>query len=144
MDEGLPWRWKSVEDRLDKLEKRARAAKPLFDDSRDEEYREEAIDIYGDLRSTWERALETVAFAGVVQRHRDYIDTKHLPKTAVLTDADCRLFQAGYKKCCDLTDAHDPSLGRNPEPPAPSEVLKDIQDLKDWTSSLRDRQKLVS
>jgi energy-coupling factor transporter ATP-binding protein EcfA2 len=144
VEDGLPWRWKSVEDRLDKLEKRARAAKQMFDDSRDEEYREEAIAIYNDLRATWERALESVAFAGVVQRHRDYIDTKNLRKTAVLTDSDCASFQAGFKKCCDLTDAHDPSIGRNADPPAPTELLKDIQDLKDWTVSLRDRQKLVT
>jgi len=144
VEEELPWRWKSVEDRLDKLEKRARAAKQLFDDSRDEEYRKDAINIYSDLRATWERALESVAFAGVVLRHRDYIDTKHLPKTAVVTGSDCRAFQAGSKKCCDLTDAHDPSIGRNADPPAPSEVLRDIQDLKDWTTSLRDRQKLIS
>jgi energy-coupling factor transporter ATP-binding protein EcfA2 len=144
VEDGLPWQWKSVEDRLDKLEKRVRAANQLFDNSRDEEYRGEAIAIYNGLRATWERALESIAFAGVVQRHRDYIDPKNIRRAAVLTDSDCSAFQLGFKKCCDVTDAHDPSIGRNAEPPPPSEILKDIQDLKDWSASLRDRHKLVT
>jgi ParB/RepB/Spo0J family partition protein len=143
VEDGLPWQGKSVEDRLDKLSKRAHAAKELFDDSRDEEYAEEAATIYNRLRSTWERALESIAFGGVVQRHRDYIETKHLRKTIVLTDADCDAFHAGFKRCCDITDAHDPSAVRNGEPPAPSEILKDIQGCADWTASLRSRQKLI-
>jgi hypothetical protein len=57
VEDGLPWQGKSVEDRLDKLSKRARDAKRLFDDSRDEEYGEEAVAIYNRLRATWERAL---------------------------------------------------------------------------------------
>ena len=144
VQDGLPWQGKSVEDRLDKLSKRARDAKQLFDDSRDEEYCEEAVAIYNRLRATWERALESIAFAGVVQRHRDYIETRHLRKTIVLTDSDCDAFHAGFKRCCDITDAHDPSVGRNAQPPAPSEILKDIQDLADWMASLRSRQKLIN
>jgi energy-coupling factor transporter ATP-binding protein EcfA2 len=144
VEDGLPWQWKSAEDRLDALEKRARAARQLSEESRDEEYRGEAIAIYNVLRATWERTLESVAFAGVVQRHRDYIDAKHLRKAAVLTDQDCEAFQQGFRKCCDITDAHDPSIGRNAETPVPNEVLQDIQDLRDWIKSLRDRQKLVT
>ena len=78
------------------------------------------------------------------EHHRDYIETKHLRKAVVLTDSDCDAFHAGFKKCCDVTDAHDPSVGRNGLPPTPSEVLKDIQDLADWTASLRSRQKLIN
>ena len=88
--------------------------------------------------------MESVAFGGVMQHHRDYIETKHLRKAVVLTDSDCDAFHAGFKKCCDVTDAHDPSVGRNGLPPTPSEVLKDIQDLADWTASLRSRQKLIN
>jgi hypothetical protein len=49
-----------------------------------DEYREEAVWIYNRVRSTWERALETIAYGGVVQRHRDYIDTRNLRKTVAL------------------------------------------------------------
>jgi hypothetical protein len=50
----------------------------------------------------------------------------------------------GFKKCCNVTDAHDPSAGRNAQPPDPNEALKDIQDLADWAASLRSRQKLIT
>lgn len=39
-------------------------------------YRGEAASIYNLLRATWERALEDVAFFRVIQRHRDYINTR--------------------------------------------------------------------
>lgn len=141
VEDGLPWQAKSVEDRLDKLKKRAGAAKQLFEESRDEEYLEETTAIYSRLRATWERALESIAFGDVIRRHRDYIKTKDLKKTLVLTDSDCETFDAGFKKCSEVTDAHDPSMARNAQPPAPSEVLRDIESLSNWVKSLRDRQK---
>lgn len=144
VSEGLPWKGKSVEDRIDKLEKDARAAEKLSDDNKEDEYKKEAADIYSRLRASWERALEEIAFSRVVQRHRDYIDPKTLKKVSVLTDADCDAFQTGYKKCCNVTDAHDPSSGRNADAPPPKEMLQDIQALKDWAASLRDRQKKIA
>jgi hypothetical protein len=144
VSEGLPWIGKRVEDRIDKLEKAARDAKKLYDDSKEAEYSKAAADIYNHLRSSWERALEEVAFHRVVQRHRDYIDTKNLKKVSVLTELDCDAFHGSFKKCCNIVDAHDPSSGRNAAPPPPSEILQDIQALKHWVSGLRDRQKKIA
>ena len=42
------------------------------------EYDAEAVAICSDLRASSERGLEDVAFSRVIQRHRDYIDTKLL------------------------------------------------------------------
>jgi hypothetical protein len=70
--------------------------------------------------------LEDVAFSRVIQRHRDYIDTKLLKRVSVLTEADCDLFSAGFKRCCEIVDAHDPSRGKNATSLAPDEILKDI------------------
>lgn len=143
VNDGLPWKAQSVENRIDKLEKDARAAKDLYENHEEEKYRHQAADIYNNLRASWERALEDIAFFRIVQRHRDYINTKDLKKAAVLNDSDCDSFLAGFKKCCDIVNAHDPSSGRNAEAPPPSEILQDIQALKDWVLSLRDRQKKV-
>ena len=142
--DGLPWKGQRVEDRIDKLEKAARAAKPLYDNNQEAEYEAAAAHIYDQLRASWERGLEEVAFSHVVMRHRDYINTKDLKKVSVLTDADCNEYAAGFKKCCDVVDAHDPSGGRNAAPPPPADLFQDIQALKDWTASLRDRQKKVA
>jgi hypothetical protein len=144
VNDGLPWKIKSVEDRIDKLEKDAATAKVAYDKHDDNAYREQTSRTYNHLRATWERALEDVAFFRVVQRHRDYIETKNLKKASVLSEADCDAFHAGFKKCCDVVDAHDPSAGRNAEAPPPHEVRADVQGLKSWVASIRDRQKHIT
>lgn len=142
--DGLPWIAASVEDRLDKLGKEARAAKPHYDANREAQYANAAFQFYGRLRATWERAIEEVVFFKIVRRHRDYIDTKHLKKVIVLTDVDCDTFRAGFKKCCDVVEAHDPSIGRNAPPPPPNELFDDLKALEDWVASVRNRQKVIS
>src|SRR3546814_8192983 len=96
-----------------------------------------------DVCSSDLRGLEDIAFVRVIQRHRDYINAKDLKKVSALNEADCDAFAAGFKKCCDIVDAHDPSSGRNSAPPPPTDLFQDIQALKDWAASLRDRQKKI-
>ncbi len=144
VNDGLPWKIKSVEDRINKLEQDAATAKDSYDSHDDQSYRDQTSRIYSLLRATWERALEDIAFFRVVQRHRDYIDTKHLKKASVLSEADCDDFHVGFKKCCDVVDAHDPSAGRNAEAPPPNDVQADIQSLKSWVASIRARQKNIT
>ena len=144
VEQGLPWKGNRVRDRVDKLDKRARKAKEICDADDEQEYERMATRIYNDLRTTWERALEDVAFFRVIQRHRDYIDTKHLKKATVLTEADCDRFNVGFKKCCEIVDSHDPSRTRNAGVPSPSELLKDIKLLRDWEEGIRAKQKNVS
>jgi energy-coupling factor transporter ATP-binding protein EcfA2 len=139
--DGLPWRASRIPDRIDKMEKAARNARDLYERNDEDSYRNAALPIYGDLRATWERALEDVVFGAVIHRYRDYIETRHLRKVTVLEEADCATFETGFKKCCDLIEAHDPSRGRDADVPPPNEVLRDIETLKTWAASLRDRQK---
>ena len=142
--DGLPWDHAGVKARLDRLEKDQRAAKALYDANDENGYRSSAIRLYGFLRATWERALEEIVFAGVLMRHRDYIDTKHLKKVTALLETDTEAFRAAFKKCSDIIEAHDPSRVRNEEPPPPSEILDDIKALKDWAESLRIRQNSIA
>jgi energy-coupling factor transporter ATP-binding protein EcfA2 len=142
--DGLPWVAARIEDRLDKLEKEARAAKKAFDANDEDAYRDQVYGVYGRLRGTWERAIEQVVFHHVVLRHRDYVDTKYLRKATVLNDTDCDDFALAYKKCCDQVEAHDPSGARNAAPPPPNELLSDVKALGTWVKSIRDRQKKVA
>lgn len=64
----------------------------------------------------------------------------HCPRIPIYQE-DCEIFDEGFRKCCDIVDAHDPSIGRNAVPPAPDEIAKDIAKLKAWIISLRQRQK---
>lgn len=140
----LPWIAARVPERVDGLEKEARAAKLLYDAHDDAGYELAVAKIYSRLRSTWERGLEDVALCGVVTRHRDYINTKDLAKVTALQQQDVLDFQAAFKKCCDQTDAHDPSRGRNAAPPPPDEVLADIAKVRPWMDAIRERQKTVA
>lgn len=137
----LPWVAASVQDRVDKMEKDARAAKSLYDGNDDPGYRDAVHRIYSNLRRTWERALEDVAFGGVIQRHRDYINAKNLRRATVFVDKDHQTFSAGFQKCSDWIDGHDGSRGRNAAPPSPDEMLADIKAVRDWVDDLRQRQK---
>ncbi len=143
VSEGLPWKGKSVLDRVDSLEKDARTAQLLYDAQDEAGYRDAVHKIYGALRSTWERAVEDVAFSHVIMRHRDYVDTKNLRKVSALTGVDCDALSARYKKCCDEIEAHDPSRGRDAEPPPPADIFADIEAVRDWVDDLKNRQKLL-
>ncbi|WP_407116123.1 AAA family ATPase [Bradyrhizobium sp. LMG 9283] len=141
VNNGLPWAGQKVKERLDNLEKEARAAARYYEAHDDEAYNAAVVTFYNRLRSTWERALEDVAFCNVVNRHRDYINARDLKKVTALTEADATAWAAGFKTCCDITDAHDPSRGRNAASPPPADLLKHIRDLSTWVTNLRERQK---
>jgi hypothetical protein len=140
----LPWMAASVRDRVDKMEKDARAAKVLYEQNDEPTYRDAVHRIYSNLRRTWERAIEDVAFSGVILRHRDYVNTKNLRRATVLTEADCAEFDKGFQNCCDLTDAHDGSRGRNAAPPTPEEMLTDVQAVRTWADAIRQRQNALN
>jgi AAA domain len=141
---GLPWVASSIKDRVDKMEKETKAAKIIFETNDDDGYRDAVFRIYSALRNTWERAIEDVAFHGVINRHRDYVNTKNLRKVTALSEPDCDTFKMGFDKCCDQTDAHDSSRARNGGPPPPDEVLRDVQAVLTWVSSIRARQSKIS
>jgi hypothetical protein len=143
VEHGTPWKAMRVEQRLDELEKRARAARPYQESGDEDRYAKAVANIYNGLRATWERALEYVAFQRIVQRHRDYVETRNLKKVTVLTEHDCDAFHNNFGKCCTITDSHDPSAARNPVTPDPAEMLQDIAALGDWVRSLRSRQRTV-
>ena len=64
-------------------------------------------------RAAWERALEEVAFAQVIMRHRDQIKPATLSKVSVLTEQDCQLWTTSYAKCCSQMAGHHQSRSRN-------------------------------
>ena len=144
VNKDLPWTAASIRDRIDKLEKEARAAKSLFEAKDDEGYKTAVTSLYSRLRATWERALEDIVFANVVIRHRDYIDTKRLKQVTALEEGDVQTFQSSFKKCCDFVDAHDPSRGHDSEPPETAEIMADIQTLKGWSKALRSKMNSIS
>ena len=143
INDELPWDGMKVAERIDRLEKQARAFMKGRADKDDENYKRDARHFYDDLRAAWERALEEVGFAHVVMRHRDYINTKELIRVSVLTEQDCTSWRDNFQKCSDCIAGHDGSRGRNRAMPEPDELLKDAQALGAWVTDLRQRQKVI-
>jgi hypothetical protein len=139
----LPWDGMKVAERVDNLEKRARALMAVRAREDEETYKREARHFYDDLRAAWERALEEVAFAHVVMRHRDYIRGRDLLRVSALTAQDCNSWTDSFGNCCDLIAGHDGSRGRNRAMPEPEELLQDTQALGAWVRDLKDRQKAI-
>jgi hypothetical protein len=143
INDELPWDGMKVAARVDSLEKQARAFIKARADKDDENYKRDARHFYDDLRAAWERALEEVAFAHVVMRHRDYIRGRDLIRVSALTEQDCRSWSENFQKCSDCIAGHDGSRGRNRAMPEPDELLKDAQALGAWATDLRQRQKAI-
>lgn len=141
VNDNLPWAAMTVLARVDDLEKRARRILQVQNDEDEETYKEAVGAFYSKLREAWERALEEVAFAGVILRHRDYIDGKQLTRAATFSQQDSQHWAAAFKKCSDLLTGHDSSQGRNRAVPEPEELLQDVGVLEAWVRGLKERQK---
>lgn len=143
VNSDLPWEGMKIKERVDSLEKQARALMLVRSHKDEETYKREASHFYDDLRAAWERALEETAFAHVVMRHRDYIRGKDLVRVSALTEQDCKLWRDNFGKCSDRIAGHDGSRGRNRAMPEPEELLQDAQALGAWVTDLRGRQTAV-
>lgn len=139
----LPWEGMKLPARIHKLEQRARDLVSLRAQGDEDVYKRAARHFYDDLRAAWERALEEVAFAHVIMRHRDQIKPKDLPHVSALSPQDCQIWTNNFDKCCGLMAGHDQSRGRNRATPEPDELLQDVQALGSWVRSLRERQKTI-
>jgi energy-coupling factor transporter ATP-binding protein EcfA2 len=143
VNDHLPWIAMSILSRVDDLEKRARALLIVRNDEDEDTYKDAVGGFYSKLREAWERALEEVAFAGVVLRHRDYIDAKWLARATAFAEKDSHVWAAAFKKCSGLLIGHDPSQGRNRAAPEPEELLQDVAELGTWVRDLKSRQAKV-
>ena len=143
VNDSLPWAAMTVLARVDELEKRARRILTIRNDKDEETYREAVGGFYSRLREAWERALEEVAFAGVILRHRDYIDAKNLGRAVAFSEQDSLDWATAFKKCSGLLTGHDSSQGRNRASPEPEELLQDVGRLNAWVRALKDRQRVM-
>jgi hypothetical protein len=143
-NDGLPWECKTPEDRLDRLEKRQReiartwGPRPSSDDA------SKMREAYSWLRSTIERIVERVIFADVVFRYRSYIKLKDLSRVVGFPQSECNEVARLFKRCCDVTDAHDQAQGKQASVPEPKELQDDINATKQLLVSIRARQKTAT
>ena len=142
--DGLPWVAQKTVQRIDQLEKDARATQPDYDAGHDEQYEAGICRVYDNLRATVERAVEEWVFRGVVVRHRDYINLKDLRLVTAVTVTHCERLQKLFQHCCDITQAHDRSTLRSFGVPRPDQALADLTELRTIVDELKSLQKAMS
>ena len=102
--------------------------------------REEAKTLYGLLREGWERGLEEVLLAGLVERFRPNVQTKQVIDVADINGEDCRTLDAAMTKCSKWLTGHDQAAGARAAVPEPAELKADIAALETWVSTIRTRR----
>jgi recombinational DNA repair ATPase RecF len=144
VESGLPWDCKTPQDRLDKIEKAQKALDKIWQPMPDDKLKAEMRGIYSDLRATIERMVEKVVFGDVIFRFRSYINLKNLYQVVGFPDSENAEIQRLFKKCCDVTAAHDAASGKQAAIPDTKELAKDIADTKTLLEAIRMRQRAVA
>lgn len=142
--DGLPWVAQKTAQRIDQLEKDARATQADYDAGNDEQYEVGICRMYDGLRATVERAVEEWFFRGVVVRHRDYINLKDLRLVTAVSVTHCDRLKNLFQRCCDITQAHDRSSLRSFGVPRPDEALSDLTELRAIVDELKNLQKAIT
>ncbi len=137
----LPWVAMKVRDRIGVLRNKWQAAEKLHRTASHAEYEEDAIYIYGLLREAWERAIEEVLLAGIVERFRKNIQTMHIGNLANITEEDCQAVEDGITKSSRWLPGHDQAPAEAVPVPAPQELKEDIDSLKTWVGVVNKRRR---
>lgn len=128
---GVPWHAMSVSERLEHLlSKKVPRIVPL--QAQDpEKYNEEAANIYGKLRESWEACVEETLFNRVIRRHSSEIQILRLSGVQVSPER-YREFFFNFDKCCEWMTGHDKSKALDVNRPSPAEIRADIEALRNF------------
>ena len=138
--EELPWVAMPVRRKIRYLKDEWQAADKLFRDGHQATYEKEAKYLYGLLREAWERALEEVLLAGIVERFRPGIQTQHIGTITDITTEDCGTLDAAVTKCSRWLPGHDRAAAARAPVPEPAELKADIEALESWVGAIRRRR----
>lgn len=139
--DGLPWDHQGYKDRIDTLEKSKNKLAKNWTVYPSEEETREMCGLYNLLRASIELVIQDVIFNGVIKRYRDWIVVGKLSDVVGFDNAEFVAIEKSHKRCCNIVDAHDKASGKNAPVPTPTELDKDIQDLKTVIEIIKDRRK---
>lgn len=138
--EELPWVAMPVRKKIGYLKGQWQATDKLFRDGHQDAYEKDAKNLYGLLREAWERALEEVLLAGIVERFRPGVQTQHVAIIADITPEDCRTLDTAMSKCSKWLTGHDQAAAARAPVPEPAELKGDIEALEKWVAAIRKRR----
>jgi hypothetical protein len=141
-DAQKPWHMKPVTERLQEIDKAARALNDAGYDRNDEKCRAQVTALYAQMRTTWERTIEEILFNKVIQRFRPEIMTQSLKAACFDTEKDYPVIFEGMKRTSHYS-GHDLAEDLPPELPAPDEIDRDVAELGGFASFARERRKAL-
>jgi energy-coupling factor transporter ATP-binding protein EcfA2 len=139
-EEELPWVAMPIKKKIGYIKNNWQAVEKFFRDGNQSAYEKEAKYLYGLLREAWERALEEVLLAGVVERFRPGVQTQHIGTIADITPEDCGTLHAAMTKCSKWLPGHDQAPAARAPVPEPGELKADIEALEEWVKGIRARR----
>lgn len=139
--EELPWVALKVSKRITHLKKLLQEAETLHRAGHQSAYERDASLIYGYLREAWERGVEEVLLAGVVERYRPGVQTQPVAQIADITADDCKAVETAMTKCSKWLPGHDLAAAARADIPEPDALKDDIQALETWVAVIRKRRK---
>jgi energy-coupling factor transporter ATP-binding protein EcfA2 len=140
----LPWEGKSVEDRLEKLEKRQRDVARTCTGIPNEDQTREILDIYSRLRGTIERIIEDKVLETAITRFDNEVRVGKLRALVGFSQNEFDRIAALHRRCCGLTPAHDSATARQLPTPSPTDLAKDLQDARDLLACIKSRKSAIS
>jgi hypothetical protein len=136
----LPWVAMNTNKRIGMMRKRWQAAEKLHRLGQPQEYEEEARDIYGLLRETWEQAVGEVLLNDVVGRYRPAVETKKVRDLHDITKEDCAAVDKGVTECSRWLRGHDQAPADGAPFPSPKDLKERIDELDEFVQRVRKRR----
>jgi len=134
----LPWHTMSVKGRIKYLREALDSFQNLYASDL-QSYNSKASELYGQLRETWEAAVEEVLLNKTVIRHSIKVQTQRLQSVEVTTPYYKHIHR-GMDKCSLWFCGHDKSNALDVNRPSPDEIQTDIETLNNFVKQLRQRR----
>lgn len=127
-----PWDTMNIEDMIKHLKIKANDLSSLVQESANH-YNEAAGEIYGLMRESWEKLVESVLLNGTVSRFSYDVKTQSLAGVKI-DDSDFKKVYFGMKKCSRWMIGHKDSEAVSSKRPDVSEIQSDIKDFEAFWS----------
>ena len=132
-----PFKARRVSDITASLTRHLANERYHFDQGNEDEWRKSVKSIAGNLRDTWEIAVEE-AVSHVIRRLSNEVATNGLLKLTAITATDCGTMREGFGRCSELLHSAAASLNR--PLPRPEALTFEIDALSAWANDLKQRQ----
>ena len=138
-ENDVPWVAKKVAQRIDILRRQRLPVLKGRTDTDSDEYRRAVKDFYTDLRETWERFVEEILLAGVVERYGSDVKTQSL-KGVVVKDEDYQKVYFAMKRVSERS-GHDTAVAKMAHTPSFDDMQADLDELDAFRTAIDKRRK---